>query len=448
MGGVIDGQPVDAAITNPAFLEKNADDFTVHKIGLQSTAGPDGPLLFNSIQAALNTLMTASGSTETVPGTAYGAIINTVTNGDNYQTAIFKLCQKFAALAGSGGHAHSGVDGDGPQVSGPNLSNVPLQGVFQQGTDLAAITGMSTDVSTQLAGHQNSTSNTVLGVVTDPPFNKVPLRYASGPNEDEQIVDGSGNVVYGRLTWAASVFTLSYFVTVAGVETPYNFAVATDIRWYYQELYNPMSPAFPVYSELAIIPSDNATADIITATTTLQGKVQLSAAAPGVIAAAGSAGTPNATVANGDHTHEGVHDVNGVLGSVNILPGPGVTVATVGQNVTIGSAGFAKQTFLAQNLPDNTPAPATIFSVPVAGLSGLKITYGIQRGTGQSRHSDFWITWDGTTLNYSDGAGVELGILGIALSAIVGGGNFSLQFTSTATGTDGTMNAEVTQIPA
>lgn len=445
-GGVIDGEPVDAAVTNPAFIIKNADDFTVHRLGLQKPSG-DGPLLFTSAQQALNTLMTASGSTETVPGNTYGAVPSTVNDGDNYQTAIFKLCRKFAALVINGGHAHSGVDGDGPQIQAPNLASVPLHGYIIQGVDLTGVTGGSTDVSTQMAGVPVSSSSTVLGAVVTPPQNKIIVRNSANDNE---YVDASGNQVYARLTNSggpSGTWTLTYFSEISNVETAYSFVGSNGVRWYFQQLYNPMNGA-PVYSEFATTPSLNSTADVITATTTQQGKVQLASVAPGVIAAAGSAGTPNATVANADHTHEGLHDINGVKGSGNILPGSGISVTTVGQNITISTGGFTRQTFLAQNLPDNTAGPATIFSVPTTGLSGLKISYGIQRGTGQSRSSDFWVTWDGTTLNYSDGAGVELGSLGIVLSATVGGGNFNLQFTSTSTGTDGTMNAEVTKIPA
>jgi hypothetical protein len=447
MGGVIDGEPVDAAITNPAFIEKNADDFTTHKLGLQKPTG-EGPILFNSAQQALNTLCTASGSTELVPGNTYGAVNNTVMDGDNYQTAIFKLCQKFAGLIGSGGHGHSGVDGDGPQIPGTNISNVPLQGVFEQGVDIMGATGGSTDVTADLTGHPVSTSSVTPGVVSTAPYNKVTLRHASGASEDESILDGSGNLVYGRLTWSGSAWTLTYYITTGGVETPYSFGVATDIRWYYQELFNPMSASFPVYSELAVIPSDNVTADILTATTTLQGKVSLSAVAPSPIAATGNAGTANASVANADHTHEGVHDINGILGSANIVAGSGTSVSTVGQNIAINVAGFAKSTFLAVDLPDNTPTPTTAISIPTTALAGIKMTYSIQRGTGQSRCSDFFITWDGTSISFTDGLGTELGTLGIVLTATVSGGNFNIQFTSTATGTDGTMNAEVTSIPA
>lgn len=39
-GGVIDGQPVDQATTNPAFLFANGDDTALGKIGFNDAAGP------------------------------------------------------------------------------------------------------------------------------------------------------------------------------------------------------------------------------------------------------------------------------------------------------------------------------------------------------------------------------------------------------------------------
>lgn len=113
MGGVTDGQAVNASVTNSAFLEKNGDDSTQYKLGLQKASG-SGPILYDDIQLALNTLDTASGSTQSVPGTVYSATPSTVADGDNYQTAVQKLANKFDPVTG---HTHSGAAGDGPMVS-------------------------------------------------------------------------------------------------------------------------------------------------------------------------------------------------------------------------------------------------------------------------------------------------------------------------------------------
>ena len=132
---------------------------------------------------------------------------------------------------------------------------------------------------------------------------------------------------------------------VAGVETAYSFSGSNAVRWYYQELYNPLLST-PVYSEFAFIPSDNATADVLTATTSIQGKTQLATATPAAVAATGSAGTANATVANADHAHAGVHsiaksagDTTQALGDVQLTEGSGITITKSGQAFTIAAAG-------------------------------------------------------------------------------------------------------------
>jgi hypothetical protein len=87
----------------------------------------------------------------------------------------------------------------------------------------------------------------------------------------------------------------------------------------------------PVYSEFASIPSDNSTASVVDATTAVKGKVLLPTATPAPIAATGSAGTPNATVANENHVHAGVHSVvkqgsTARLGDLTLQEGSGVTI--------------------------------------------------------------------------------------------------------------------------
>lgn len=335
--GVFDGQAVSAAVTNPAFLDANANDVALGVIGLQNTTDPfSGPFLVN-IQRAFNTLFTTTGATETTAGTTYSAPASTITDGTSHQSALTALANKFHP---STGHKHTGAAGDAPPVSAIDVATVRLHGYIQQGTDLTGVVGTSTDVSTQMSGKTNSTGITVKGVVVTAPNNKIVIRQASGTNTDDEYKDAFGNIVYGRLTYSASVWTLSYYVEISGTETAYTF-VSSDVRWYYQELFNPITDA-PVYSEFASIPSDNATADIITATTSLQGKVQLSSSAGADIGSSGSAGTANATVANADHTHRGVLSVNKngattLYGAVTLSGGTAITLTQTSQDISIAA---------------------------------------------------------------------------------------------------------------
>jgi hypothetical protein len=323
---VIDGQGVKQSITNPAFVDAQVDDFAEGKIGFHNTEVESGPFIEN-IQALGNHVINTTGATESADGTTYSSQ-KRITNGQNHQVALGGIDSAFHETTG---HTHDGTAGDGTQIPASNLDDVPLKGFVTQGIDITPITGLSTDVSLLLAGKTPSTSPLVPGVVVNAPENKIVIR--QGPpslNTNDTYVDGGGNIVYGRLTELAGVWTLSYYVEIAAVETPYNFGVASGIRWYYQELFNPMVNP-PVYSEFASIPSDNTTASVVDATTAVKGKVLLPLATPSPVAATGAVGTPNATVANADHVHEGVHSVlkqgsTQRLGDITLQEGAGITI--------------------------------------------------------------------------------------------------------------------------
>ncbi len=170
------------------------------------------------------------------------------------------------------------VDGDNLTKSIKKLDSVlrtiKYVGRVQAGAALVGASGLSTVVTTEMSGKTAGGSDTVLGVVTTAPYNKVILRQGTGANTDDAYLDTLGNVVYGRLTEAAGVWTLTYYSLVAAVETAYSFGGASDIKWYYQQIYNPLIDA-PVYSEFASIPSDSATSDVMDASATQRGLVNL-----------------------------------------------------------------------------------------------------------------------------------------------------------------------------
>ena len=73
---------------------------------------------------------------------------------------------------------------------------------------------------------------------------------------------------------------------------------------------------------------------------------RVSATVPPAIAASGSAGT-SAQSANADHTHEGLHALNGLLGDVTLAGAGTVSISTSGQTITItGSSGTSGVTSL------------------------------------------------------------------------------------------------------
>lgn len=74
-------------------------------------------------------------------------------------------------------------------------------------------------------------ANTIesVGVVTTASDNRVEIWRTS----DGAKIASAGNEVYGRITEAGGVYTLSYFTSVGGTETAHTFASATGIDFYF-----------------------------------------------------------------------------------------------------------------------------------------------------------------------------------------------------------------------
>lgn len=450
MGGVAPGSPVSASNTNSAFLEKNADDSTIGKVQLANVdVINSGPTVVNT-QGDINGLDTFLGRTG---GSGPGSL-PTWTNNDvglsnnDVKTRADSLTQKFNSTTG---HKHTGTTGDAPPLDYlTGLNGIQLSGHLVQETTLSGVTGTSWNVSTPLLTAVPSTSSTVEGHVVNAPVNIVQLFDAGTENALETP---GGDKIYGRLTNTGGVggtWTLTFFYLLVGVETSWNITSSTNIDWRDQVLYNETNR--PVYSDQVVQTSNLLAGEIPDATTTNKGKVLLATATPQPVASAGATGT-GPRVAMEDHAHAGVHSVKTnanaqILGDARFVDTATVSWTQSGNDLSANVQGFGKQTTLGFTLVDNTPTPTVIFTKSITSLSGLKIIYGIQRGSGNSRHSDFWISSDGSTVSYVDSGGTEQGTTGIVLSADISGGNFRLLYTSTNTGTSGTINLETTLIPS
>lgn len=341
MAGIVNGQPVDQTASNAAWLAKNGDDTAVGIITLSSPIAASGSSVTN-IQREHNSIASFVGkalnsSKNDLPiwnNNDVGTSTDPVKDRADYLTQKFNV---------STGHTHDpAIPGSGAPVASTSVASVRLRGYFVQGTDLSAVVGTSTDVSTQMSTKTPSGGVTVKGVVVLAGLNKVILQHATGTNQGDEIVDSLGNEVYGRITNSGATWTLSYYVLLSGTETAYTFS-STNVRWYFQELYNPITDA-PVYSELAVIASENTTTDVVDATTTQYGKTILATATPSEVGSTGAAGTANGTVANANHTHKGVHSVSKLsstqlFGDVTIEAGTNITVTQTGNNLKIDSSG-------------------------------------------------------------------------------------------------------------
>lgn len=114
MGGVVNGQPVDAPTTSAAFLEKNAADSMPFALTLNSTATSDGATVTSS-QAEHNSIAFFIGK---ALNAAYNALPSWVTNnrgtsGDNIFARVKAIDTAFDP---STGHKHSGSAGDAPKI--------------------------------------------------------------------------------------------------------------------------------------------------------------------------------------------------------------------------------------------------------------------------------------------------------------------------------------------
>lgn len=334
--GVSVGSPVSASNTNQAFLDANADDVALGRIGLGNTLSESGSTV-NNVQKELNSNSSFTGKPLNSAKDVLPSYVNNDVgvNGDTLQQRADLLTQKFNNTTG---HKHTGAAGDAPAVESSDVANVKLHGYYLQAINITGITGSSVDVSLQFNTSTPSSSSTVKGVVVNAPYNVIVIKYVNG----DRVEDGSGNEVYGRLTYSSPTWTLSFYSMVSGVETAFSFSVASDLSYWFQQLFNPIADA-PVYSELTTVQSSNSTADIIDASETLAGKVLLANAAPGIIAATGAKGS-STRAAKADHTHQGVASVfktgdSNVYGDIELSVGPNATLTRSGNKFTFDALG-------------------------------------------------------------------------------------------------------------
>ena len=181
-GGVIDGQAVNQAITNAAFLYANGDTTGVGIVTLNNTtAASSGPQVDN-VQGAINTLIDGVGGGQSTPATAYGPLpSNLFTNASTHEQALGILARLFQAATG---HAHTGVDGDGPLITNVVQSIAASGGSPLTGNIILAASGGATVTEigntiliTAGGGGGGSGAGTIL-------VQEVPTGVANGINTD------------------------------------------------------------------------------------------------------------------------------------------------------------------------------------------------------------------------------------------------------------------------
>lgn len=374
---VSNGQPGNQTSFNNAFVSRTQDSDTIGRVDLANSATGSGGSITNA-QRELNKLNNFVGSIPNTPVDSDPVLTNNEVGsiGDSLAVRADALSQRFNL---TGGHAHSGSAGDGAPIQGSFIQGVPLEGWFNQGVDIE-LSGTSIDVSTELTGKSPSNSDTVIGVVVNTPYNKVILRQASGPNLSSAFVDADGDEIYGRVTEAAGVWTLSFFSEVAGVETAHDFTSPVDARWFYQELYNPLV-ASPVYDPAAFIPSDSATADVLDASAIQRGLVST-----GAQTFAGAKGFNGAVTFNNDaivstnfdsflktNTAGVITGVTGDKGSIIVHNGTTPVEQPVGADGFVLTADAAEPTGVKWAVATSSPDASVVTVTPAGDISSTTV---------------------------------------------------------------------------
>lgn len=273
MSGVQDNQVANEGTFNNAFMKENGDTGTIGKMDLNNADSASGTAIIN-VQRQLNSILSFLGAVANQVKTYTPTWVN-----NNGLSALNDIFTRTDTLSGkfdqSTGHTHSGVAGDGAPIVSTSLSGVILRGYFVRGTDIASPSGSSTNVTSQMSGKAASSGTAVKGVVVTFPYNRVNIRQLSNAGAGDQLLDLLGNEVYGRITESAGTWTLSYYVDLDGIQTAYTMTAGqttNGIKWWYQQLYNPITDA-PVYNEMLDTPSDNTTQDVVDASGTQRGVV-------------------------------------------------------------------------------------------------------------------------------------------------------------------------------
>ena len=226
---VSDGQPVNALISNAAWMSRLVDTDTIGKIDLSEASTTSLVDVQRVINEALSSLGIANQAATDASADDYSSN-NVVADSTDRKVAIGALDERFN---GTTGHNHDGTDGEGAQVSAADLANFNnLFAEFGEYTFDAA-SGTSIVVTSLFASQSAGGDANTAGVITSAPNNYVSILEKDTGGE---IEDAQGDRVYSRLTEAAGVWTLSFFTNEAGTETAHSLS-SQDIRFLYREVF-------------------------------------------------------------------------------------------------------------------------------------------------------------------------------------------------------------------
>lgn len=262
---VQNGQLANQNTFNSRLMSRTTDTNTVGRVDLQNPLAESGPDIIN-LQRNVNALASALG----IPtNQVFDYLVTWAQDfvgapNDSVRARVEALVQLFEGIAG---HNHSGADGQGPQISAADLANFNQFSAVWQGFSETAPAADSMDVSAAFVGKTPGGDIITAGVITALPSNRVQL---FNPADGTPLEDAGGLRVYGRLTEAAGVWTLSFY-TFNGTENAYTFAAPQAFDAFYLEVFDqatrPTIPSTPDFGSL------NVSADVPDASDTVRGLV-------------------------------------------------------------------------------------------------------------------------------------------------------------------------------
>lgn len=255
---VSNGQLANATTFNTAFMSRTANDNTTGIKSLQNAVAASGPDVIN-VQREVNSLNSFTGRAS---GSAYNVTPSWTNNdvgtsGDDLFDRADALTAEFNATSG---HNHDGTTGSGGEISAADLGDLNYFRADWQTFSKTSVSGSSVDISSEMGGKTPGGTSTVAGVITTAPNNRVTLVSLAS---EQAIEDAQGQRVYGRITEATGVWTLSFYTLESGVETAHSLS-SQDIRAYFREVFT-LETLPTIGADVGQIPSLDMTADIVDA---------------------------------------------------------------------------------------------------------------------------------------------------------------------------------------
>ncbi len=362
---ISNGMKASAPTWNDNFLSRTAEETsTVAKVTLENTLDPNSGDTVENAQRAINETFDAVGMSGEGDTTRKNySSQNVVTNGESHKQAIGKLDAEFDVATG---HNHDGANSS--PVSSMNLSNFNKYFAEYQAAEFDGAVGTTATVTSAFSGKAPGGSVSTMGVVTAGAESRVEIRTKG---TGLYVEDAGGQRVYGKISEATGAWTLSFFTNEAGVETAHSLS-AQNIVILYREVFSAATrPTFP--ADLGAFDSLDLTADIVSASETLEGKVFLANTAATEVGTSSAKGT-SVRASKEDHAHKGVHSVKkqgdtSLYGDVEFVPGTDIQITQSGQQITISQSG------LASHLADTTDAhqASAIANTPSGNLAATDL---------------------------------------------------------------------------